>query len=172
MGERTTPRWPWRSRARRVLPVVAAPMALLLVILAVRWWDGTRDATARARTELRSTEADIADVEEELLGAEAVRRGEAARLADELATLSARRDERDAVREGLDSLIATLTDLEAQLAVAKADLEDRQARLAAFDRCLLGVAQALNQASVADVDGLLTTVDAIEGDCTAAGVEL
>ena len=170
MGERTTPLLP--SRARRIVPVVAGPLALLLLVLAVRWWDGTRDATAEARSELRSTEADIAAVEDELVAAENVRRGEAARLSDELETLSARRDERDAVRDGLDSLVATLTDLEAQLTAARADLENRQARLAAFDRCLLGVAQALNQASVSDVDGLVTTVDAIEDDCTAAGVEL
>jgi hypothetical protein len=182
MGERTTPllqsvepspaRPPSRSRARRLVPVVAAPVALLLLVLAVRWWDGTRDATARARAELRSTEADIVGVEDDLAAAEVVRLGEAAQLADELGTLSARRDERDTVRDGLDSLIATLTDLEAQLAAAKADLENRQARLAAFDRCLLGVAQALNQASVSDVDGLVATVGAIEGDCTAAGVAL
>jgi septal ring factor EnvC (AmiA/AmiB activator) len=171
MGERTMP-WLQPSRARRIVPVVAGPLALLLVVLAVRWWDGTRDATARARSELRAAEADIGDVEDELAAAETVRRGEAARLADELATLAARRDERDAVREGLDSLLVTLTDLEAQLSLAKADLEDRQARLAAFDRCLLGVAQALNQASVADVDGLADTVGAIEGACTAAGVTL
>ena len=171
MGERTTPGLQ-RSRARRIVPVIAGPLALLLVILAVRWWDGTRDATARARSELRTTEADIGDVEDELADAETVRQGEAARLADELVTLSARRDERDAVREGLDSLVTTLTDLEAQLSAAKADLENRQARLAAFDRCLLGVAQALNQASVADVNGLADTVDGIEGDCAAAGVAL
>src|SRR5688572_4057785 len=108
MGERTTPRRR-RSRGRRIVPVIAGPLALLLVILAVRWWDGTRDATARARSELRTTEADIGDVEDELAAADTVRRGEAARLADELATLSARRDERDAVREGLDSLVTTLT---------------------------------------------------------------
>ncbi|HEY8548119.1 MAG TPA: hypothetical protein VIL36_23840 [Acidimicrobiales bacterium] len=171
MGERTAPP-PGRTRARRIVPVIAGPLALLLAILSVRWWDGTRDRLADTRADLRTTEADIGDVEDRLDEAEAVRQERAARLAAELVTLAERRDERDEVREGLDSLLVTLTDLETQLAAAKADLEARQTRLAAFDRCLLGVAQALNQASVSDVRGLIRTVEGIEGDCTAAGVEL
>ena len=152
--------------------MVAGPLALLLVILAVRWWDGTRDAAHRNREALEDVEVGIAQQEDRLADAEVVRQDESVRLTDELADLSARRDERDAARQGLEDVTAVLTELEGQLAAAKADLEDRQNRLAAFDRCLLGVAQALNQASVSDVDGLLTTVGAIEGDCAAAGVAL
>jgi cytochrome c556 len=76
------------------------------------------------------------------------------------------------VGRGLDDVVDVLEGLEAQLAAARTDLEQRQARLEAFDRCLLGVAQALNQAAVSDVDGLVTTVGAIEADCAAAGVAL
>jgi hypothetical protein len=46
------------------------------------------------------------------------------------------------------------------------------ARLDAFDRCLIGVAQALNQAAVNDTGGLMSTIRSVEGACAQAGVAL
>ncbi len=62
--------------------------------------------------------------------------------------------------------------MEAQLDAATADLEDRTTRLDALDRCLLGVAGALNQVAVGDTDTLAATVSSIEGTCARAGAVL
>jgi hypothetical protein len=41
-----------------------------------------------------------------------------------------------------------------------------------LNTCLVGVAAALNQASVNDLGGLARTVDSIESVCATAGVDL
>ncbi len=95
-----------------------------------------------------------------------------ATLGDELATLDTRRSEADAAQDTLDSTSLLLTALRAQLSEATADLEVRTTRLDALELCLVGVAEALNQAAVGDTAGLAATVRDVEGRCTEAGVDL
>ena len=67
---------------------------------------------------------------------------------------------------------AALADLQAQLSASSADLAASTGRLATLQECLVGVAEALNQAAAGDTNGLATTVREIEGTCAAAGAEL
>ena len=161
------------QRTRRIAPL-AVGLAVSFVVLSVAWraWFGTRYATDRAESSLRHTDEELSTTRDDLAAAGSELDGEVATLLDGLETLGTRRDESDAVQEQLDAVEATLRELEDQLALAKLDLADRQAHLEAFDSCLVGVAQALNQIAVSDDDGLAATVRRIGSTCAEAGVEL
>ena len=93
-------------------------------------------------------------------------------LAAELVTLTTRRDERAAAQGTADATTAALTDLQGVLSASTADLAASTGRLATLQECLVGVAEALNQAAAGDTNGLARTVREIEGTCAAAGAEL
>lgn len=161
------------QRTRRIAPL-AVGIVVTLVVLSVVWraWFGTRDATDRAEASLRHTDDEISATRDDLTAADSELGDEVATLADGIDTLTVRRGESDVVARELAAAEAVLRDLEDQLAVARLDLAGRQNRLEAFDQCLVGVAEALNQIAVSDIDGLAATVRRIESTCTEAGVAL
>lgn len=167
--ERPGRRLTWRRIAG------AAVVALLLgvaVTVATRAWSSTREATERTRSTLADTRADIRRTESDLATATGERRAAQATLGDQVAALAARRDERDAAQADLDVVTLILAQAQAQLTASQVDLIEGAVRLDAFDRCLVGVAKALNQAAVGDTGGLAATIRGIEGDCAQAGVAL
>jgi chromosome segregation ATPase len=161
-----------RPPIRWIAAVVVVVGLVAGVTGARRAWSDTRDATERTEASLRATRSDLARTHDELATATADRREAQTTLGDRVATLATRQDERDDAQHGLDVVTLLLTQVQSQLAASQADLQDRTTRLDAFNRCLVGVAQALNQAAVNDTDGLASTVRGIEGVCAQAGVAL
>jgi septal ring factor EnvC (AmiA/AmiB activator) len=127
--------------------------------------DRTETALHQTRTELSHTRQDLADATDELDTTRAT-------LGDDFATLATRIDERATAQDGLDLVNQLRADAEARLNASRTDLQTRQVRLDALDRCLTGVAAALNQAAVNDNRGLASTLRSIEGVCSQAGVGL
>jgi chromosome segregation ATPase len=164
--------WLRRRTARIVGAFVVVVAAIVGVGVAARAWFDTRDETERTEATLHDTRDELARTRDDLDTADVQLEEVRTTLDDELATLGVRRSERDAAQEALDAASLVLVDLEAQLEAATADLEDRTTHLDALDRCLLGVAEALNQAAVGDTGGLAATVSGIEGTCAEAGAEL
>jgi hypothetical protein len=160
----------WRAWRRLAGAVVVVAVLATGVTVAARSWFTTRDATDRAAAALHATRADLAlargDVDAATTGLAAAQ----AALFDELATLSVRQAERDAAQEALDAARRALAESQRQLDASTTDLADRTTRLGALERCLLGVAEALNQASVGDTGGASRTVRAVSDDCADAGV--
>jgi hypothetical protein len=162
-----------RPGGRRVFgALVGAAVLVTAMVVAGRAWASTRDATERTNTALADTRADIRRTGDELTIAANDRDAAQATLGDRVAALASRRDERDTAQEGLDVVTLLLFQVQGQLQASQTDLFLSTARLGAFNRCLVGVAQALNQASVNDTGGLAATIRRIEGDCAEAGVEL
>jgi chromosome segregation ATPase len=159
-------------RARAGL--IAASIVLLLVSVGVarRAWLDTRDATDRTVADLHDTRAELAQARDDLATANAEYDATVAKLSEELGALGVRRDESEVAQQSLDDVELVLAELEAQLAVAEADLGNRTSRLDAFERCLVGVVEVLNQAAVSDTDGLAATLRRIGGTCAEAGVTL
>jgi septal ring factor EnvC (AmiA/AmiB activator) len=170
MGQRAHPRW-WR-RARRILGSIVVIGAILGAGVVARAWFETRDATDRTVVALGDTRDELARARDDLATAKVQLEAAQTTLGGEVATLDARRSEGDAAQAALDTTNRLLADMEAQLDAATSDLEDRTARLDALDRCLVGVAEALNQAAVRDTDGMAATVRGIEGTCAEAGAVL
>lgn len=164
------PRW-WRHR-NLVLVGGVVLVATGIVGGATRTWLETRRSTERTEAALRDRRDQLDRAQADLEAATEEFETARATLDDDLATLDQRREERDAAEEVLDTTSALLADLRAQLDAATADLEQSTSRLDALDRCLIGVAEALNQAAVSDLDGLATTLRDIEGTCAQAGAEL
>jgi septal ring factor EnvC (AmiA/AmiB activator) len=153
--------------------VVAVTVVLVAAVTAAsRAWSTTREDTQRTTASLEATRADIVRTEDDLDTASADRDTARQTLGDRIAALATRRDERDDAQQGLDVVTLLLGQVQSQLAASQADLQLRTSRLDAFNRCLVGVAQALNQAAVNDTNGLLATVRSIEGVCATAGVAL
>jgi hypothetical protein len=161
-----------RPRLRWLAAVVIAVALVAGVTGARRVWSDTRDATERTEASLRATRSDLAHTQDELATATADRHEAQSTLGDRIALLATRQDERDDAQHGLDVVTLLLTQVQSQLAASQADLHDRTVRLDAFNRCLVGVAQALNQAAVNDTRGLASTVHGIEDVCAQAGVAL
>ncbi|HEV7758532.1 MAG TPA: hypothetical protein VGO78_06070 [Acidimicrobiales bacterium] len=161
-----------RVRLRWLAAVVVAVGLVAGVTGARRAWSDTRDATERTEASLHATRSDLARTQDELATATADRHEAQSTLGDRIALLATRQDERDEAQHGLDVVTVLLTQVQSQLAASQADLHDRTARLDAFNRCLVGVAQALNQAAVNDTRGLVATVHGIEDVCAQAGVAL
>jgi septal ring factor EnvC (AmiA/AmiB activator) len=161
----------WAGR-RAVVRVLVAAAVLAAVVLVGRDWLATGRATERADDSLRATrrelEATRGDHDAAAAEVEALR----AALEADLATLTTRREERAAAQGTADAATAALTDLQAQLSASTADLAASTGRLATLQRCLVGVAEALNQAAAGDTNGLGATVREIEGTCAAAGAQL
>ncbi len=156
---------------------VAATAVVLVVVvggLVVGWraWFGTRDATQRTVAELRATRSDLADARDELAVATDDLGSARSRLGDQVTELIDRRDERDEAQTSLDQVTVVLVDARTRLLESQADLDSRETRLEALNTCLVGVAAALNQASVNDLGGLARTVDSIASVCSTAGVDL
>lgn len=160
------------DRARAGLIAAAILLVVLVVGTTGEAWLDTRAATARTGDEISATRAELAQARNDLASATAEYDEAQSSLGDELGALVARRDESEVAHETLDAVNRALTDLEAQLAAAEADLGNRTSRLAAFDRCLVGVVEMLNQVAVSDLDGLAATLSGIDGVCAEAGVEL
>jgi uncharacterized protein (DUF3084 family) len=152
--------------------VVLVVVVIGAAVVGWRAWFGTRDATQRTVAELHATQQDLAGAHDELAGAEDERNSARHTLGDQVAELVDRRDDRDEAQEGLDTVTVLLIDARTKLLTSQADLDSSEARLEALNTCLFGVASALNQAAVNDVDGLARTVDSIESVCTTAGVTL
>jgi uncharacterized protein (DUF3084 family) len=162
---------------RRKVWRIAVSIVLVGVIsagvgLAANAWFDTRAETDRTVAALRDTRAELAAAEGDLATATAELETERATLRAELETLGTRQDERDTASDSLDAAKLQLADLQTQLEAATADLEDRTTRLDALNRCLVGVAKALNQASVNDIAGMAATIGGIEGTCAEAGAQL
>jgi hypothetical protein len=164
--------WRWPGAWPIAGAAVAVVMLVAVVTVASRAWFDTRDATDRTVAELEATRADIRRTDDELASATADRRQAQATLGNQIAALATRQDERDDAQHGLDVVTLLLAQVQAQLAASQADLQDRTTRLDAFNQCLLGVAQALNQAAVHDTNGLISTINGIESVCAQAGVAL
>jgi len=165
----------WRSvphLARRALPVFLIVAAVAGLAIGARVWFHTRDATDGTNAALDRTEAELSRTQDELDAVNAQVAAARRTLDGDQWTLGVREDERDAAQEELDNTSALLTDLQAQLDAATAQLDDDTARLDALQHCLTGVAEALNQASVGDTDGMAATLDGVEGPCGQAGVTL
>jgi hypothetical protein len=173
MAQTDQPGW-WRGRRARhiVGSVVLFLVALLGVGVVVRSWFETRDETDRTDAALRDTRDELAQAGDDLATATIEFVAARTTLGGEAWTLDMRQSERDAAQDALDTTGVLLADLEAQLEAATADLADGTARLDALGRCLVGVAGALNQASVGDTSGLAATIRSIEGTCAEAGVVL
>jgi hypothetical protein len=161
-----------RPRLRWIAAVVLAVALVAGVTGARRAWSDTRAATERTEASLHATRSDLARTQDELATATAARHEAQSTLGDRVALLATRQDERDDAQHGLDAVTLLLTQVQSQLSASQADLYERTARLDAFNRCLVGVAQALNQAAVNDTGGLMRTVRGIEGVCAQAGVAL
>lgn len=161
------------SRGRRRVSVVLAGVSVLVgVALVGRDWLAVRQADDRAGVELRATRDDLdaarADHSATVAEVEALR----ATLEAELATLALRQGETAAAQGNADAAGATLTALQGQLASSSAELAASEGRLDTLQRCLLGVAEGLNQVAVGDPRGLSVTLRDIEGVCAEAGAEL
>jgi chromosome segregation ATPase len=160
------------ARRRVLLRVLVAAAVLATVLLVGRDWLATDRATDRADGSLRATrrelEATRGDHDAAVAEVEALR----AALVADLATLTTRQQERAAAQGNADAASAALTDLQGQLSASTADLAASTGRLATLQECLVGVAEALNQAAAGDTNGLASTVHEIEGTCAAAGAEL
>jgi hypothetical protein len=89
-----------------------------------------------------------------------------------LATLDTREGESDAAEGTLATTKNRLAEVRAALAAATADLAERENQLQGLDRCVRGVVEALNQASVGDVAGLDATLAGIEDICKSVGATL
>jgi chromosome segregation ATPase len=161
----------WRVRHIAVGIVVVGAVATGGGLAANAWFD-TRDETDRTIAALRDTRAELAEAEDDLATATNELEAERATLRTELEALGTRQDERDTANDGLEAARLQLADLQTQLEAATSDLENRTTRLDALNRCLVGVAKALNQASVNDIDGMAATIDGIEGTCAQAGAQL
>ena len=164
-----------RERVRRRRPLarlLVATAVLVGAVLVGRDWVATARATDRADADLRDARQDLAATRDD--HAAAVEEVDALRatLQADLATLAARRVEQEAAQGAADAAGAALTDLEDQLASSRADLAASTGRLATLQQCLVGVAEALNQAAAGDASGLAETVRDIEGTCAAAGAQL
>jgi chromosome segregation ATPase len=163
--------WLWAHR-RVLVRVLVAAAVLTAAVLVGQDWLATNRATERTDDRLRVTrdELEVArgDHDAAVAEVEALR----AALAAELATLTTRQEERAAAQGTADATSAALTDLQGALSASTADLAASTGRLATLQKCLVGVAEALNQAAAGDTNGLATTVREIEGTCAAAGAEL
>lgn len=137
-----------------------------------RAWFGTRDATTRTVAELHETRAELTRVEGDLDTAIAELADARSALSDGLTARDARRSERDAAQRELDEAIGVLAEAQAQLHASKTDLQKQTASLDAFDRCLRGVSEALNQIAVGDTQGFRGTISSVEGVCAEAGASL
>ena len=163
-----------RGRARgfhRVLAALAGASVLVGVALVVRDRLVVQQADDRARAELQATRDDLdvarADHSATVAEVEELR----ATLEAELATLALRQGETATAQGNADAAGATLTDLQGQLATSSAELAASEGRLDTLQRCLLGVAEGLNQVAVGDPRGLSVTLRDIEGVCAEAGAE-
>jgi uncharacterized protein (DUF3084 family) len=156
----------------RVGLAIAVVGSVLGVGFAVHAWFSTRDATNRTVAALHDRRDDLAGARDDLAAATDQLEDLQAERDGERATLGVREGERDTAQAALDTAGALLTDLRAQLDAATTDLADSTARRDAFDQCLVGIAEALNQAAVGDIGGLGATMRSIEGSCAEAGAVL
>jgi septal ring factor EnvC (AmiA/AmiB activator) len=152
--------------------LVAVALVTVAVTVATQAWFSTRTASERTTASLTATRAEIRRTEDDLADAADEHRTAQATLGDQVAALADRRDEHAAAQADLDVVTLMLAQVQAQLTASQVDLVESAVRLDAFGRCLVGVAQALNQAAVSDTDGLARTIRGIEGDCARAGVAL
>jgi len=161
-----------RARRRLIVRVLVAAAVLTAAVLVGRDWVVTNRAGARADDSLRATrhqlEVTTDDHEAAVEEVEALR----ATLEADLATLATRQEEREVAQGTADATSAALTELQGRLSASTADLAASTGRLATLQQCLVGVAEALNQAAAGDTNGLTATVREIEGTCADAGAEL
>jgi hypothetical protein len=162
------------SGRRWVSTRVAVSAALAVVIVALgafgtRLWLDRRATIDEVVTEVAATREEVARTEALLDSATAGLVTARSVLGEQRAALTAREGERVASEGTMTATGEQLVALQTQLAAATADLQARTTERSVLDRCLLGVAKALNQASVGDTGGLARTVREVEGICTLAG---
>jgi chromosome segregation ATPase len=161
-----------RVRARTVVVAVAVGLVVVGGFVCARLWFDRQADLDDVRAQQHRSERALAQRQQDAAAARAGLRAAHAVLIAEVANLAARTTERD---DSATTLVGTnqhLSDLRAQLAAAAGDLQSRTTQLGALEQCVLGVARALNQASVGDVVGLGSTLGRIEGTCATAGVTL
>ena len=154
------------------LAVAGCVLTLCALTLAWRAWFGTRDATARAVEELRVTRGELVQARADLddVTAEIAAAREA--LGDDLVVRGAQEATRETAKARLDASQAVLADAKARLNGSNTDLVQRSAGLDALNRCLRGTSEALNQASVGDVNGMVRSIDAVDAVCREAAAAL
>ncbi len=147
-----------RRRRRRLLALVAALCALAMLTAAVR-------SDLQVRSELRQDRLALGVMRSRL--AVTLRR-----LTSVQTTLSATKGERDTLQVALKitawELSGSETNLastQAKLANANTGLSSDGADIASLNTCLAGVGQALNQISVGDQNGAVTSMSAVAGSC-------
>jgi hypothetical protein len=158
-----------KTAVRSIAAVVAISILLVVLGLGAHAWIARRNEIDRTTAAVSATRLDIARSRVDLALA---RRGLATAqevLDGTRAALNGSKRERDAVAQALVAAGAELTGLQTELAAATADLQARRAQLDVLGQCLLGVAQALNQAGAGDLGGLARTVQRTEGTCARAG---
>jgi septal ring factor EnvC (AmiA/AmiB activator) len=161
----------WASR-RTLALLLAVAVGASCIAVATNLWLGRRAEIARTIDAADATHAQLRRTQDELALAREGLRTATAVLDDAQTTLATKKTERDAAAAALAAAGTKLTDLRALLARATADLNARKQQLGILDQCLLGVAQALNQAGVGDLAGLARTIGGIAGTCTQAGAAL
>jgi hypothetical protein len=164
----------WRQ-ARWIDAALAITGCVLIVCtltLAWRAWFGTRDATARTVSDLRATNTELAHARADLdhVMAEVAAAREA--LGDDLVLRGAHEATHDAAAARLDDAQRVLAAAKARLNGSNTDLVERSAGLDALNRCLRGTSEALNQASVGDVRGMVTSIDRVAAVCDQAAAGL
>jgi septal ring factor EnvC (AmiA/AmiB activator) len=162
--------------SRRVRHRAIAVATCLLVTLAAfgctRAWFDRRDALTSTRAELHQTRRDLASSSHHVALAQQELAAATATLARAQSSLDAKTAARDASAARLAGTNSRLLALRDQLTAAAGDLLTRGAHLTTLQECVLGVARALNQASVGDVGGLQTMLSDVAATCTSAGVKL
>jgi hypothetical protein len=160
------------ERGRRALLALAATIVLAGGLLLGRSWLAIQRDDDRAGADLRATQDEVDAVRAEHEAAVADVEALRVALEADLATLAARQAETATAQGNSDAAAATLTDLQGQLASSSAELAASSGRLGTLQRCLVGVAEGLNQVAVGDPRGLSETLRVIEGTCAAAGAQL
>ncbi len=148
--------------------ISAAVAVVALVVATAVVFVHLRDDAATGRAELVATRHELAATRSTLHAATIARDRANAALALSRHILEQDRARRDLSYTELVAQHKELLRNQQQLAEATNDLQQRTARLGHLNVCLAGAAKALNQAAVADINGLSRTLMSISADCTAA----
>jgi hypothetical protein len=154
------------------LAVAGCVLTVCALTLAWRAWFGTRDATARTVSELRVTRGELTqartDLDDVIVQVAATREA----LGDDLVVRAGHEATHDAAAARLGEAQRLLADAKARLNGSATDLVERSAGLDALNRCLRGTSEALNQASVGDVGGMVGSIDRVSAVCREAAAGL
>jgi hypothetical protein len=153
--------WDGGRRRRRVLPVVALLAALALLTTGVVTDLHVRSELGQARSSLASTRARLSHTRSRLTATLRT-------LTATTSTLTSVTGERETLRVELSLVAWELSGAESNLATAKSGLSSQQAAIAALGTCLGGVERALNQISVGQQSGAVSSISGVSTSCQSA----